>query len=65
MTVYAKQVNKDRSSVLVKEDRVDTEFATLYIDSYLSMCTGLIGSLPSGHEEIYTKSRTFWRHRRK
>ena len=62
MTVYAKQVDKHRSSVLIKEDRVDTEFATMSIqvDSYTY--TGLIGSLPSGHEEIYTKSRTFWRH---
>jgi len=62
MTVYAKQVDKHRSSVLVGENRVDTEFATLPIDSYLRVYTGLIGSLPSGHEEIYAKSRTFWRH---
>lgn len=62
MTVYAKQVDKRRSSVLVGEDRVDIEFATLSIDSYLRMYTGLVRSLPSGHEEIYTKSRTFWKH---
>ena len=29
MTVYAKQVDKHQSTVLIKEDRVDTEFATL------------------------------------
>ena len=62
MTVYAKQVDKHRSSVLIREDRVGTELAKPSIDSYLRMYTGLIGSLPSGHEEIYTKSRTFWRH---
>jgi hypothetical protein len=56
MTVYAKQVDKHRSSVLVGEDRVDTEFTTLSINPYLLTYTGFIGSLPSGHEEIYTKS---------
>ena len=34
MTVYAKQVDKHRSSVLVREDRVDAQIATLSIDSH-------------------------------
>lgn len=62
MTVYAKQVDKHKSTVLIREDRVDTVFATLSIDSYFRMYTGLIGPLPSGYEKIYAKSRTFWWH---